>query len=377
VTDRTSQPTTQVGPNPIYPASFIWNAAVPTVNSLNGAAPTSAVKGVDVVGTDGHYRKFTAAGGAMSFASTLPTSAYTLVIISAFPTPSVATGKLVSCPGSGGLRLECGTSTGGAYQNLTHSDAAAAVNHFADSAAFDGNKWIYIAAYTGTTLRQYHTTGAGAVQTMTSETISYLSPTGAQVDLGSPDGIDSQGIYAVMIVPSDIGDTECQALIANPWKMFAPVSTGITIAATIGNASATGTPATIASSVTIAATVGSASAAGVHATVTNAPAGVIIAAAVGNAAAAGVAANVGTYIQTDVIPNNTDTILANTAVVWTWTPAGRIGSMSGLTPVDGTGTTDAAGRLAPGIALAAGRLDVADRASSAGAKTDAVFYQAF
>lgn len=132
-----------------------------------------------------------------------------------------------------------------------------------------------------------------------------------------------------------------------------------------------------ASGLTIAAAVGNATAAGVPATVTNGTAGVIIAATVGNAAAAGTAANVGTYIQSDVIINNTGTIRASQAVVWTWTPAGRIGSMSGLTPVDGTGTTDAAGRLAPGIALATGRLDVADRSGGASAKTDAVFYQAF
>jgi hypothetical protein len=158
-----------------------------------------------------------------------------------------------------------------------------------------------------------------------------------------------------------------------------PAAATATIVTTPGNAVASGATASVQSAVVIATTVGNAVAAGAPATVTNSIPGVTVIATVGAATAAGASATVGTFIQTDPMPNNSGTVLANAAVVWTWTPAGRIGAMVGLTATEGTGTTDANGRLAPGIAIAAGRLDVADRVSnsSVSAKTDNVFYQAF
>lgn len=59
--------------------------------------------------------------------------------------------------------------------------------------------------------------------------------------------------------------------------------------------------------------------------------------------------------------NNTRTgVLASVPVVYTWTPAGRTGSMGGKTPLDGSGTTAGDGRLTvSGLAApGAGRLDV-------------------
>jgi hypothetical protein len=150
---------------------------------------------------------------------------------------------------------------------------------------------------------------------------------------------------------------------------------GTTINCTPGNAAATGAQATIQGTVTIAATVGAASATGATATVTNSIPGSTVACTVGNAAASGATAAVGTFVQSDRLINNTGTLLPATAVYWTWTPAGRIGSMVGITPVDGTGTTDANARLAPGIARAAGKLDISVRAAAA--VDDAIYTEMF
>ena len=80
-------------------------------------------------------------------------------------------------------------------------------------------------------------------------------------------------------------------------------------------------------------------------------------------------------VTTDPIWNNTlAAVLASTAVSWTWLPGGRIGSLSTVTPVDGTGTTSSTGTLT--VAKAApGILMVCVRHSSA--VNDDVFYQAF
>jgi len=62
-------------------------------------------------------------------------------------------------------------------------------------------------------------------------------------------------------------------------------------------------------------------------------------------------------------------------VVWTWWPAGRIGAISGITPVDGTGTTEADGTLIVlGLTAGPGLLLVAVPNTSA--TDDAVYYEA-
>lgn len=168
------------------------------------------------------------------------------------------------------------------------------------------------------------------------------------------------------------GGVTQESTIAHPVTRTVP---GTTINCTVGNAVAAGYQATIQKTVTINATTGNAIAAGLPATITNGAAGTTINCSVGNATAGGYTANFGTYIQSDVMVNNTNTVLANTAVNYTWTPNGRVGSMTGLSPVDGTGTTDVNGRFAPGIVKVPGKLDIAVRAT--GAVDDAVYSQGF
>lgn len=139
---------------------------------------------------------------------------------------------------------------------------------------------------------------------------------------------------------------------------------------TIGPDQVASTPLTL-----ITGNPGNAVASGASATVVNGAAITVINSIVKAAVASGASASVGSYIQTGVIPNNAGSIYANQAVVWTWTPGGRVGSMVGLTPQDGSGTTDANGRLAPGIALVTGRLSVAVRNGTAA--TDDIFEQYF
>ena len=63
------------------------------------------------------------------------------------------------------------------------------------------------------------------------------------------------------------------------------------------------------------------------------------------------------------LENNAGSLWLNQAVVWTWTPNGRIGSMSGKSPADGTGTLHATTGLMTasyaGMPAGAGCLDIA------------------
>ena len=89
--------------------------------------------------------------------------------------------------------------------------------------------------------------------------------------------------------------------------------------------------------------------------------------------AASVAAS-GSFVS-DVLINNTGTVLASQAVYWSWLPSGRIGSLASVTEVDGTGTTNASGILTvTGLSPGAGILLVAKR--NASAVDDHVYYQA-
>lgn len=140
----------------------------------------------------------------------------------------------------------------------------------------------------------------------------------------------------------------------------AGVSGTITIDGIVGNAAAGGSTATVYNVITIAGLVGNAAAGGPNASVNRS-----IVSGPGNAAAGGPTAAVGNFIMSDNIINNTGTVLSATSVYWTWTPSGRIGSMVGLSPQDGTGTTDANGRLSPGVAVATGQLKISVRGASA------------
>ncbi len=78
---------------------------------------------------------------------------------------------------------------------------------------------------------------------------------------------------------------------------------------------------------------------------------------------------------TDAFINNTGTILAAATVHWSWFPLGRLGSLAGITPVEGSGTTSGAGVLTvTGLASGAGLLMAAIRANDA--TDDAVYYEA-
>lgn len=153
-------------------------------------------------------------------------------------------------------------------------------------------------------------------------------------------------------------------------------STAVTISGIVGNAVAAGAVASILAAVTVSGITGNAVAAGSTATITNSGTATTINATVGNTAAAGATATITNLIKTSAMINNTETgPLASVPVSWTWWPAGRPGSMTGVTPTDGTGTTDAGGKLTPGITAAPGVLMVA--ALGVDRTADQVFYQAY
>ena len=224
--DITSQPTGDKGVNPLYSgAVFLWNGAVPGKNQINGA--TTSPKGTNTTGAAGKFQHMSNTDGAFSFAITKPTTAYTLVIVSCHPTASVSSTKLVSIPG-GNFRLESQTTGGGVYHTMVHTGSAAAANTYVTSVgSFNTNAWVYVAAYSSGTLRQYLKRGDGTNGASVTESIGYNNSGTAQIDIGEALGAAGQGVYAILLVPTDVGDTECQALRDNPWKMFADASSDL------------------------------------------------------------------------------------------------------------------------------------------------------
>ncbi|MCP5016287.1 MAG: hypothetical protein GY938_13600 [Ketobacter sp.] len=82
------------------------------------------------------------------------------------------------------------------------------------------------------------------------------------------------------------------------------------------------------------------------------------------------------FATSDGLVNNTGTLLTSTAVSWTWLPLGRIGSVNGITALDGTGTTHATTGVltVTGMSAGAGVLWVADLVTDA--TDDLVYYEA-
>jgi 6-phosphogluconolactonase (cycloisomerase 2 family) len=85
---------------------------------------------------------------------------------------------------------------------------------------------------------------------------------------------------------------------------------------------------------------------------------------------------IGASYTFDTMSNGSGGYWANQAVVWNWWPGGRIGSLAGITPKQGTGTTNASGvlTLSGNLPTGAGLALVAKQ--NTGATDDAVFYQA-
>lgn len=245
--DITSQPTGDKGVNPLYSSAvFLWNGAVPGKNQINGA--TTTPKGTNTTGSAGKFQHMSNTDGAFSFAITKPATAYTLVVVSCHPTASVSSTKLVSIPG-GNFRLESQTTGGGVYHTMVHTGSAAAANTYVTSVgSFNTNAWVYVAAYSSGTLRQYLKKGDGTNGASVTESIGYSNSGTAQIDIGEALGAAGQGVYAILLVPSDVGDTECLALRDNPWKMFADASSDLGGNVTLDDAAPSGGLVSVSSS---------------------------------------------------------------------------------------------------------------------------------
>ena len=202
-------------------------------------------------------------------------------------------------------------------------------------------------------------------------------------------------ITDLLVWTRDLTDAEAAAVADD---IRGALETGATINGTVGDGAATGSAANVALNITLAGTVGDAAATGLGASVSNSndvfiTAGVGTAAATGDAAALAINATINALIgdavatgfaatvtnessiTTEPLINNAGSILANQAVVWTWFPGGRIGSLDLITAVDGSGTTDGDGVLqVTGLSAGPGILMVA--VLNTDATDDAVYYQA-
>ncbi len=82
------------------------------------------------------------------------------------------------------------------------------------------------------------------------------------------------------------------------------------------------------------------------------------------------------FTTSEGLVNNSGTLLINTAVSWSWVPLGRVGSINGITVLDGTGTTHVTTGVltVTGMSAGAGILLIADLVTDA--TDDLVYYEA-
>lgn len=224
--DRTSQPATGVGANSIYSSvRFIWNGIAPNTNQNTGASGTGS-KGTSVAAVPGTYQLFSNTDGAIVFSSiTVPTGAYTLVLVAAYPAANkTAAGRIFSTPG-GGVRNE-GTTTGTAVnQSIVHTNVGGAAG-VTKADGFDDDIWTFVVRYDGTTITQ-DLRAPGGTTTSASGALGYSVGSAATIELGSSAGsVCMGGLYAVLYTAADVGSTEATAIMNNPWRIFAPEAGG-------------------------------------------------------------------------------------------------------------------------------------------------------
>lgn len=209
----------------------------------------------------------------------------------------------------------------------------------------------------------------------------YSTATFESVTAGSPDFrvkagsalIDAGTVDATYAVTDATGTARAGATDVGAWEY---TNSGTTIACSVGNATVAGSTAAILQNLTISCTVGNAVADG---RTLSLGALVTISCGVGNAAAAGSTAvvtnNASGGFTSDIVTNNTGTPMAFEPVVWTWVSAGRVGSMSGKTVTDGTGTLNSTSRLVlSGLPAGVGALMIGILGATPA--DDAVYYEA-
>lgn len=230
--DLTSQPAAGTGVNSRYSgAVFLFNGADTDKNCIGNVASTTGAKGTTGSSADGTYRLFNSTDGPMTWNVTLSMSAYTLVLIACYPTGSITPmTSIFTTNGGGGVRIETQTTGGGVYTGVINTGGGAPTNpdspngRFVDGVpGFDGRMWTYVYAYDGANIRQYRKTSATAstpsdVTQVASEAIGFASPSGSSVSLGAT--VVGHGVLAAMLVPSDVGDAECDIIVANGWAIF-------------------------------------------------------------------------------------------------------------------------------------------------------------
>jgi hypothetical protein len=182
----------------------------------------------------------------------------------------------------------------------------------------------------------------------------------------------------------ELTQKEALSVSLNPWQLFAPAqrrtfafqSSGFDAAELVISGLAPTADVTTSGNTSIVPTAGALALAGAAPTALL-TSNYVATPSAGAAVLAGLAPSLVKLASfvTEPLINNTGTILASESVVWSWYPGGRIGSLTGITPIEGVGTTEADGTLiVAGLSTGAGLLMVGQRVTTAA--DDLVFYEA-
>lgn len=229
--DRTSQPADGVGINSLYSdAIFLWNGIAPTKNQIGGATATS--KGTNTSGgADGTYQLFSNTDGAMSWSLTTPSSAYTLVMGIVLPA-EVTYQQVLSIPSR--LRVEVQRTGGGFYVKPVHSGVGELTAAVVGVGSVNSNNWTLVLRYNGTDAVRYLWNGDTDTAESNVTNTTAFGGAGTSIELGSSNNAATGGLYAVALMPSDVGATEAAALRDNIWRVFAPEGGGATKSHLVG-----------------------------------------------------------------------------------------------------------------------------------------------
>jgi len=144
---------------------------------------------------------------------------FTVVLVMAFPVPSVGGGYGIYVGSGNGFRLDVMTTGGGIYAGWTANGVANGVNSPWDaSGVFDMRPVVLVSDWTAAGQTSWWQR-QGMAPVSWSDSLGYNSPSDTTVYLGQ-DFAGAERMFAAYILKGNVGEAGARELLRNPWQIF-------------------------------------------------------------------------------------------------------------------------------------------------------------
>lgn len=164
---------------------------------------------------------------------------FTVVLVMAFPAPSVGSGYGIYVGSGNGFRLDTFTTGGGIYAAWTANGVGNGDNTFRDgSGVFDMRPVVLVSDWTSTGQTSWWQR-QGMAPVSWSDSFGYNGPSDTTVYLGQ-NGAGAGRMFAAAILRGNVGEAGARLLLQNPWQIFKPQPRRIWTASAGGAVDGTG-----------------------------------------------------------------------------------------------------------------------------------------